>query len=409
MSMICLIDCDNFFASCEKLFHPEFRNKPLVVCSGENGIIIARSKEAKALNIPMCGACFEYKSLFIKEDVIIRGTNFALYSDISSRIRETVATFGLEMFVYSVDEMFLKIPSPLVCDELLENIQQKIKQWVGIDVSIGLSKTKTLAKIATKKAKALPTHRKIFVEDFTTVLKNFPVEDVWGIGEKLKRKLHQHQCKNAGDLMSLSDDFLHKLLGVNGCRIKKELGGENAYPFFDKVVDKSMQITKTFPVEIISIKTVNEILSSFISEGCERLRKIQKKAGELTIFFQSSRFKDAHTNFVQSYTLDESSHYTPDFLYFKEQALSILRDGDIRVKRAGIYFNMLTPEAITQQNFFSNPVSKNPKLMTVIDQINGHFGSKTIRFASQSKTFSRKLTKSRRYTTNWEEILEVFI
>ncbi len=409
MTMICLIDCDNFFASCEKLFHPEYRNKPLVVCSGENGIIIARSKEAKALKIPMCGASFEYKSLFIKEDVIVRGTNFSLYSDISKRVRETVSTFGLEMFIYSIDEMFLKIPEALVCDEFLESIQMKVKQWVGIDVSIGLSKTKTLAKIATKKAKQLPSHRKILLEEIQNTLKTFPVEDIWGIGEKLSKKLLLYQCKTAADLLTLNDVFLQRILGIHGSRIKKELKGENAYPFLDKVVDKSMQITKTFPVEILSIKTLNEILSCFISEGCEKLRKIHKKAGELTIFFQSSRFKDAHTNFVRSYTLDESSHYTPDFLHLKEEALSNLNDGDVRVKRAGVFFNILTYESVVQQNFFSNSLIKNPNLMTVLDEINAHFGPKSIRFASQSKVFSIKTTKSSRYTTKWDEILEILI
>ena len=407
MSMICLIDCDNFFASCETLFNPQYRNKPLVVCSGVNGIIIARSKEAKALNIPMGGACFEYKSLFVKEDVIVTGTNFPLYSDISKRVRETVATFGLEMCIYSIDEMFLKIPESLVNDDLLKKMQMKIKQWVGIDVSIGLSKTKTLAKIATKQAKGLPAHRKIFLDDINQTLKTFPVEDVWGIGRKSKSTLHLNQCKSALDLLNISDDFLKKLLGVNGGRIKKELEGENALPFFDKLVDQSMQITKTFPSEIINIQTLKETVATFISRGCEKLRRLHKKAGGLTIFLQSSRFKKNPTNFVRSYTLDEPSHYTPDFLHLKEEALCKLRDGDIIVKRAGVHFTLLTCEKITQKNLFTPLSTKNPKLMVALDEINAQFGPKAVRFASERSAFAENAPRSPRYTTNWSDVVEI--
>ena len=405
--MICLIDCDNFFASCETLFNPRYRNRPLVVCSGVNGIVIARSKEAKALNIPMGGACFEYKSLFVKEDVIVTGTNFPLYSDISKRVRETVATFGLQMCVYSIDEMFLKIPESLVSDDLLKKMQMKIKQWVGIDVSIGLSQTKTLAKIATKQAKGLPSHRNIFLDDIKKTLKSFPVEDVWGIGRKSKATLHLHQCKTALDLVNLGDGFLKKLLGVNGGRIKKELEGENALPFFDKVADQSLQITKTFPVEIINIQTIKETVAMFISQGCEKLRRMHKKAGELTIFLQSSRFKKHPTNFVRSYTLDEPSHYTPDFLHLKEEALSPLRDGDMIVKRAGVHFTLLKCEKITQKHLFSPLKTKNPKLMVVLDEINAQFGPKTVRFASERSALAENISRSPRYTTNWSDIVEI--
>jgi len=409
MTMICLIDCDNFFASCETLFHPEYRKKPLVVCSSENGIIIARSKEAKALGIPMGGATFDYTSLFLKEDVIVKTPNFTLYSDISQRIRETVLTYNLEMSMYSIDEMFLKIPTPLVCDTFLENIQKKIKQWVGIDVSIGLSKTKTLAKIATKIAKSSPPYRKILTENIEKTLKTFPADDIWGIGKKSFSKLSLHQCKTAYDILSLNDPFLKRLLGMDGMFIKKELEGESAYPFIDKGSQKSIQITKTFPSEIIRIQTIKEIIASFISEGCEKLRLLGKKAGEFSLFLDTSRYKKNRSTFFKSYTLTPPSNYTPDFLKYKEDALKDLLDGAILVKRAGVHFNTLSDEKTTQQDLFSPAKNHPPHLMEAFDQINRRFGPKTIRFASQSKDFSRKGTTSLRYTTEWKEILEVSI
>lgn len=411
MNYILLIDCDNFFASCEALFNPSFRNKPLVVVSGKNGIVIARSKEAKALDIPMAAASFKYKSLFVKEDVIVRRTNFSLYRDISSRIRETVATFSLNTFIYSVDEMFVQIPKESFSEKLLVDIQSKIKQWTGIDTSLGLSTTKTLAKVATKLAKKDPSKRRVLIEpdEIKETLKAFPMEDIWGIGRQTVKKLQMYKVKTAQDFLRLTPEVTRKLMGVYGLRICSELGGENAYPFLQENVDKSLQVTKTFLTEILQINSVKQILASFVSEGCEKLRRLNRKAGVFTLFLQSSRFKDNRQYFVKTYTLDEPSNYTPDFLHLKERALKDLHDGDISVKRAGIGFTFLTTADATQKNLFNHSGEKNPNLMSVLDDINEKFGNKTLRFASSSPNFAKHPTKSPKYTTDWDSILEVKI
>ena len=411
MNYICLIDCDNFFASCETLFRPEFKNKPLVVASGKNGIVVARSNEAKALGIPMGAASFKYRSLFIKEDVISRNPNFSLYKDISSRIRETVATFSLPTFIYSVDEMFLQVPKEQLTEELLEQIQKKIKGWTGISTSIGVSTTKTLAKVATKLAKKSQSKRMILTEteEIDAILKTYPVQDIWGIGRNLHKKLLIHRIKTAKDLLNRNQDFLKKLLGVYGLRMCKELSGENAYPFIQKNVDKSIQVTKTFPTEIIMIDSIKGIIASFITEGCEKLRRLNRKASHFSLFLQSSRFKDNRKYFVKSFTLDEPSNYTPDFLHLKEQTLSLLSDGDIEIKRAGIQFSFLTHSQTTQKNLFHESKEKSPELMSVLDHINDKFGDQTLRFASSSASFVKRPSSSKKYTTAWDDILEVEI
>ncbi|MCH9621394.1 MAG: Protein UmuC [Chlamydiia bacterium] len=411
MNYCLLIDCDNFFASCEAIFHPEYKNKPLVVASGKNGIVIARSKEAKALGIPMAAASFKYKSLFIKEDVITCKTNFSLYRDISLRIRETVATFGFPTFVYSVDEMFLQIPKEQLTEKLLNDIQKKIKRWTGIDTSLGVSTTKTLAKVATKLAKKIHTRRKILIDEteINQTLKTFPVEDIWGIGRNTHKKLITYKVRSAKDLLNKNPEFLKKLLGIHGLRTCSELSGKNAYPFFQTNVDKSLQVTKTFLTEIIKISSINEIIASFITEGCEKLRRINRKAAEFTIFLQSSRFKNNRQYFTKTYTLDEPSNYTPDFLMLKEKALSQLKDGDISIKRAGIGFSFLTDSHSTQKNLFHPSNEKNPQLMEILDHINDKFGDKTLRFASSSKSFVKRPSSSAKYTTCWDDILEIQI
>jgi DNA polymerase V len=411
MKYICLIDCDNFFASCEKIFHPEYRNKPLVVAGGKNGIVIARSQEARALGIPMGAAVFNYRSLFTKEDVIIRPPNHTFYQDISNRIRETVATFSLNTFIYSIDEMFLEIPEESYSDKLLEEIQQKIKKWTGIDVSIGISHTKTLAKVATKLAKKTKSHRKALLNEgsISDTLLSFPAYDIWGVGRKSAEKLKLHRVKTAKDLLSIGEAFLKKLLGISGFRIKKELQGINAYPFISTVKDKSLQITRTFPTEIVSINSVKEILSSFISEGCEKLRKINKEAECFSLFMESSRFKKGGGSYSKTFTLDEPSNYTPDFLHLKEEALKDLLDGSFLIKRAGIHFLSLIDSGSTQSNLFAKKPIGNKALMSTLDSINAKYGTATLRYASTKNTPSKKASRSSNYTTDWKEILEIQI
>jgi DNA polymerase V len=407
--MICLIDCDNFFASCETLFAPHYKNKPLVVVSHKNGIVIARSKEAKALKIPMGAASFEYKSLFIKEDVIVKQVNHTLYHDISSRVRETVATFALPTFIYSIDEMFIQIPKGIEIEPLLKAIQTKIKRWTGINTSLGLSKTKTLAKIATAKAKQSPSHRCILIEDteINHTLETFPVEEIWGIGYASYKKLSLYQIKTAKELLLLNPDTLKKQLGVTGSRIVKELEGTNAYPFIQSPVEKSMQITKTFLAEIASIEEIRNNLGTFITKGCQKLRKMNKEASLLEIFVHSSRFKEDQTSFWKSYRLDQPSNFTPDFLHLKEDFLKNLIEGEILIKRAGVGFSLLTDAAVSQKNLFVEKKPQHTTLMTALDQINLRYGDGSLRFASTSPSPINTPLKSNAYTTCWDEICQV--
>ncbi|MCH9617134.1 MAG: Protein UmuC [Chlamydiia bacterium] len=411
MKYICLIDCDNFFASCEKIFHPEYRGKPLVVAGGKNGIVIARSKEARALGIPMCAAVFNYRSLFIKEDVIIKAPNHIFYQDISNRIRETVATFSFKTFIYSIDEMFLEIPKESYSDKLLEEIQHKIKKWTSIDVSIGISYTKTLAKVATKLAKKIPSHRKALVDEksIANALLCFPVDDIWGVGRKSAEKLKLHRIKTGKDLLSINEAFLKKLLGISGFRLKKELQGTNAYPFICAAKDKSLQITRTFNTEIVSINSIKEILSSFISKGCEKLREMNKEAECFSLFMESSRFKNKGSSYSKTFTLDEPSNFTPDFLHLKEKGLKDLLDGSLLIKRAGVHFFSLIDSGSTQSNLFTKKPAGNKKLMKTLDSINAKYGSNTLRYASIKNSSPEKGGAPLSYTTNWEQILEINI
>ena len=410
MNYICLIDCNNFFASCETIFHPNLKNKPLVVVSGRNGIVIARSKKAKQLGIPMGAASFQYKSLFIKEDVIVRNTNFPLYTDISNRIRETVETFGLKTFVYSIDEMFLLIPRDIAEDSLLSDIQKKIKKWVGIDVSIGMSFTKTLSKIATFYAKRSVNNRKILLEkdEIQGVLHTFKIEDIWGIGRQSAKKLAYFNIFTAEEFLYQNEHFIKKHLSIQGVRIFNELKGINTLSFEEKNPEKSLQITQTFFSDIVSIETIDEVISSFIVKGCAKLRKMKKESSSIVIFLESSRFKSTQNKFIKQVILNEPSNYTPDFLQVKTTALAELISGDIIVKRAGIRFSTLTPSSLTQKNLFMKYNPKKKVLMDSIDKINHQYGSCSVTFCSEKHNLNQKKC-SLRCTTHWNELLTISI
>ena len=228
--MIGLADCNNFYASCERVFNPKIKGKPIVVLSNNDGCVIARSNEAKALNIKMGEPAFKIKSLFKKHKVHVFSTNFALYGDLSERVMNTLKSEISRVEIYSIDEAFLDFSDLCSFDRAL-SISKKVKKWTGIPISIGIAPTKTLAKVANHIAKK-STKEGVFIlrkSDIVRYLQYLPIEDVWGIGRKNAFKLKQYGVYTALDFRNLNTDWLRKNFSINGVRLQKELMGEICY------------------------------------------------------------------------------------------------------------------------------------------------------------------------------------
>lgn len=407
--MFALIDCNNFYASCERVFNPKLKNKALVVLSNNDGCVIARSNEAKALNIKMGDPIFLYKKLIKEEKIEVFSSNFPLYGDMSNRVMQTLKTFGLEIEIYSIDEAFLKLNKNADFYSLGREIKEKVYRWTGLPVSIGIGPTKTLAKLASCAAKK---KKGVFIlESIDRDLENISIEDIWQIGPSSASKLKSLNILNAKDLKNAPDELIKKHLKTPGYRTVLELRGVSCSFLQEENERKSILVSRSFTKPLSSFEELYEALSSFVALGSEKLRKEKKLTIYLTVFIKTNRFsKDFYEN-SYTITLPEGSNYTPILLKAAKNALLQIYVKNLLYKRAGIYFSNLISKANFQPDLFSEGNSeKREKAMKTLDEINRHYAKKTLFFASEGieKNWTQAQTKrSPKYTTSWEDLLKV--
>lgn len=289
-TIFALLDCNNFYASCERAFNPKLRKRPIVVLSNNDGCVIARSGEAKALGIPMGAPAFKFQLLFKKHGVEVFSSNFALYGDMSRRVMDTAARFTPDMEIYSIDEAFLRLDRmhdhPL---DLARKIRSTVLQWTGIPVSIGIGPTKTLAKIANRVAKKQPEHGGSFSlvdhPDQDLILAGVEIEDVWGIGRQYSKKLREFGIRNALQFSKLDKDWVKKRMTVNGMHTLLELQGVPCISLDQTVATpKSIVCSRTFARAVIDKDTLAEFISGYAARTGERLRAQKCLAGHLQVF-----------------------------------------------------------------------------------------------------------------------------
>jgi len=403
--MFALVDCNNFYASCEQLFDPRLQKRPLVVLSSNDGCVIARSKEAKNLGIPMGAPFYQYESFFLQHGVEKRSSNFTLYGDLSRRVIETLQTFALPIEVYSIDEAFLLVNS-FTC-ELAEMIQKRVKQWTGIPVSIGLGPSKTLAKVANRLSKK---REDLIVftsgKDADSELKTFPVEEVWGIGRCLKKKLYSHGILTAYDLKMQSDAWIKKHLSVLGLKTVWELRGIPCLEC-EEMPQKKKSITasRSFRKEITALEDLKKAVSTFIGRAASRMRRQQLEARFLHVFIQKNRFKELAYSSSASVLLPLPTAYPPDLMAAAHRLLESLFENGAAYKKAGVFLGELTSEEETQMDFFSADPKKKKKhrLMKAFDAINTRFDATSLCFASEHFE-SKSAYRSPSYTTSWDAL-----
>ena len=414
---VALLDCNNFYASCERVFDASVKRKPIVVLSNNDGCVVARSEEAKEIGVTMGAPLFKVESLLNEHDAEIFSSNYALYGDMSLRVMNLLHNFTPEVEIYSIDEAFLNLePRRNSLDNLAHSIREKMYKWTGIPVSIGIAETKVLAKIANKRAKKDELREKgvlnLYRSDKTEpILKETLVADIWGIGYRSALKLRQNQITNAWQLRETDNRFVRRLLTVAGARIALELRGIKCLPF-EQVQTRKHNITcsRSFGQTINEYKDLREAVLYFLTRACEKMRKYNLAANAVTVFVSTDRFRPVP--FEYSKTATYSSAYPTDANQeLQEWTIKtlekIFREG-IEYRKAGIILNgLVSSEQLTKRLFDDERFQRMHNLTKAIDEINQKFGRDTVKFATVKTEGNWKMKQSRKspaYTTNWNEL-----
>ena len=417
--MFGLIDCNNFYASCQRVFEPHLIGKPVVILSNNDGCVIARSNEAKALGIPMGAPAFEYKKLFEDNNVHVYSSNYALYGDMSSRVMNILTTFSPEIEVYSIDEAFLKLKGFNYFDleQYGKTIQRTVTKGTGIPISVGFAPTKALAKVANKIAKKYPERTKsVYVIDTEEkrikALKWTKIEDVWGIGRKHAKRLQAKNIINAYQFIQLSDDWVRKEMSVVGLRLKHELQGIPTLNMDTPKNKKMIATTRSFEKMYTKIEDISERVSTFTASCAEKLRRQNSHCNMIMVFVHTNYFRKDQPQYSRNIIIktDFPTNSTIELNHYAQIGLkAIFREG-YHYKKAGVIVMGLTPNNETQLSLFNTSNPKHQPLMSVIDKMNKSYGKNKVKFATQSlgrqwKMKQEKLSKC--YTTKINDVINI--
>ncbi len=415
MRSIALIDVNNFYVSCERVFNPKLENKPVVVLSNNDGCAISRSNEAKELGIKMGTPWFKLKEFAKQENVTALSSNYTLYLDMSHRVMTLLSKFSPDQEVYSVDESFLDLTSFKSKDLIKygQQIKTKIKQWSGLPVSIGIGSTKTLSKLANHIAKKNPSFKgvcnlNVMDEDtLETWMSHFPVSDVWGVGRSLAPKLNQLGIISVLDLKHADPDYIRQQFSIVLEKTVRELNGVMCIELKDiEEPNKEIIVSRSFGRRVRDKQELIEAVTSYTSRAAERMRKQNSVATSLYIYIRTSPHNDKkhYANGVNIPLFQPSD----DTIVLTNAALLgldyIYRDG-FDYQKAGITLCNLTSKDKVQGNLFSNTISNSR--MRVMDTINQRWKGK-LRLGSEgiTKEWEMKANfKSRNYTTNWDQLI----
>ncbi len=417
--MVALVDVNNFYVSCERVFCPSLCGKPVVVLSNNDGCVVARSDEAKALQIGMGQPVFEIRDLIRRHRIHVFSSNYALYGDMSARVMNTLRQFAPALEVYSVDESFLDFGGMERFDLAAHagKIRQTVLQWVGVPVCVGVAPTKVLAKIANRLAKRDKQGDgvRLLSAGCDAELRTVEVGDVWGIGRQYATFLQQHGVKTAYDLARANDAWVRKHLTVVGLRIKKELEGEPCISLeIDAPNKKNVGTTRTFRESLTTEAELGEAVADFAARCGEKLRRQHSSAATLTAYIQTNHLAPTEPQHSRSFavTFTTPTNSTLQLVQGAKFALSkIFREG-FRYKRAGVLLSGLVNQSTGQMSLFDAvDHDKHQRLMSVLDSVNARFGRNVVRTAAQTIGGSARLTQQNRlspsYTTRWKDLLTV--
>lgn len=424
MNAIALIDGNNFYVSCERVFQPELEGKPVVVLSNNDGCVVARSQEVRALGVPMGAPWFKLRDLAKQHGIIAKSSNYTLYADMSQRMHAVIGQFAPEQEIYSIDETFLDLTG--FNRDLIEygiQIRKRVRQWTGIPVCVGIGSSKTLAKLANHSAK------KVLVPEMANGVVNFnqipPVElsqlfgsidvgEVWGVGRRNKERLNDIGIQTVRDLRDVSISRIRKEFNVVLARTVAELNGESCLAL-EEVAPPKQQIvsSRSFGQPVFLLEDLNEAVVSYASRAAEKLRKQNHVAGAIQVFVQTNPFKPDEPQYNNGVTVKLVKQTDNSFLLAEAALYGLKRiyKPGYAYKKAGVMLGVLCPENLVPVDLFTGfdePETQRARaLMATLDEINARMGRGTVRSAGegiQKPWAMRSDNKSKAFTTDWDQL-----
>lgn len=421
--MYALVDCNNFYTSCERVFQPKYNGKPVAILSNNDGCVISRSNEAKTVGVPMGAPLFKIKELIKEKNVKIFSSNYPLYGDLSNRVMNILGQFTPNVEIYSIDEAFLNFDGLPIPDYHQYGIQIKnrIQKWVGIPVCIGFAETKALSKVANKIAKKFQEKTNgVYVIDTDEkrikALKWTKIEDVWGIGYRMTKKMKLRNIVTALDFIAPQhEQWIKREMGVIGLRLKKELEGKSVLDLEPITHQKkSIAITRSFPKQISEFDLLRERVSTFASVCAEKLRKQKSCCHTIIVMLVVDKHtvKTSKYYFNMAVTLPFATNSSLTISTVAIDMLKKLHKGNenIKFKKAGVIVTELIDENRKQLHLFEEENPKHLALMKVMDHLNTKIGNTKVKLATQNLKLTWNMNQnhlSPRYTTNFNEILEI--
>ena len=418
--MFVLVDCNNFYASCERVFQPQWEGKPVVILSNNDGCVIARSNEAKALNIPMGAPAFKYKQQFKQQGVKVFSSNYPLYGDMSNRVMTILEKYTPNFEIYSIDEAFLYFKGfdLFNLEQEGQRMRKQVRKWTGIPVSVGIAPTKALAKIANKIAKKfIKRTQGVYAIDTEEkrikALQWTKIGDVWGVGRKHKIRLEAIGVCNALQFTQLPDAWVRKHMSVLGLRLKKDLSGVSSIKLEEIIpVKKGIATTRSFEGTITQFSDLEERISTFATSCAEKMRKQRSSCNALLVFVRSDPHKKGCFPYRNSCVLPLPYATNSSILLSKHAVIGlqkIFKKG-VHYKKAGVMIMGLIPTEKRQLSIFQNNNNKHLTLMQSVDRIHKRFGPHRIKLANQDLNRTWKMKQehlSQRFTTELNEIITI--
>ena len=422
-----MVDCNNFYASCERVFDPSLNNKPIAILSNNDGCVIARSQEAKDIDIPMGAPEFKYRKQFKEKGVAIRSSNYALYGDMSHRVMETLRYLTHDIEVYSIDEAFAELSTNIYpsLNEYGEVIRNTIDQWTGLPVSVGIAPSKTLAKIANHIAKKNPEFDHVL--DLTdhphidTFLEKTPIQDIWGIGQGLTIRLNRYGINNALYLKKTINNkkWVRKHLAVTGLRTVLELNGFPCSGLSDgRDSRKGILTSRMFGKPLYDLSDVQEAVATFVSRAAEKLRAQNSVASNIHVNLIGDKYENIRGKykFGAGYPMKVPTAHTPTMIKVAKALTAYAFEEGRKYKKAGIMLTGIVPNSEIQMDLFDPELytQRQFRLMECIDKINSRFGRNHTAFAAtglhkkgdhRNKWLMNQNYLSNRYTTRWDELM----
>jgi len=420
MTVFALVDCNNFYASCERVFNPKLAGKPLVVLSNNDGAVVARSAEAKAMGIPMGTPFFKIECEFVKAGGVALSSNYSLYADMSNRVMSILAGFSPNQEVYSIDECFLGLEGLSDLTGIGQTIREKVRSWTGLPVCVGIGPSKTLAKLANHVAKKKPEWNSVCSliglaeSELLAVIGKIEIGEVWGVGRRISARLNEMGVHTVAQLQAMDPKLIKREFSVVLERTVMELRGVSCLAL-DEVAPPKQQImsSRSFGQPVFDLPELEEAVASYTSRAAEKLRKQRHVAGGILIQLQTNPFKPDEPQYFPSITVPfvHPTSDTRDLVNAAIRGLKRIFKGGYAYKKACVMLVELKPEGTAHQgDLFAAPVKpiQSAKLMQAMDTLNARFGRGTVRVAAEGIEQDWKMKRGRmspRYTTEWEHLI----